>query len=555
MLRFLDSLALARLLRQGSRRFNLEMVVLVGLAGLSNAAVLAIINNAAANATNATENGRMLVLFLVTIVLYVVSQRFILFATTGEVEKLLGDIRVRIADSIRRTDMQALDYMGREEIFGVISRETQNISQGATAIALAVQSATMVVFAVGYLAILSKTAFVITVGISALAIVHHMARVKVLNQMLGDAQRRENEFLALLNHLISGFKEVRLRRARSDDLYREMRVVSDSVQSVKVRTSNEFSSHYIFSQVMFYGLLAAIVFLLPRIGTEYSQVVMKLTAAVLFIIGPLSAVVGTVPVFSSANVSAQNVFDLEERLAAVASPERNGAADASAATTLKRIELKHVVFQYPDRGTGSVFRLGPIDLQVNAGEILFLAGGNGSGKSTLLKVLTGLYHPQSGAILADGTLVTQENAGWYRSHFAAVFSDYHLFDKLYGLSQVPPERVRELLQMLRIADKTSFENGRFTTLDLSQGQRKRLGLLVALLEKRPILVLDEWAADQDPGFRKFFYEEMLPELRKEGHTIVAATHDDRYFDCADRVVELEYGEFIATGKAPARKGR
>lgn len=547
MLRALDSLALTRLLRRGSRRFNLEMAGLVLVAGLANAAVLAIINAAAANASNEAENGRMLTLFALAIVIYVVSQRFILHVSIGEVERLLGEIRLKIADRLRRTDLETLEHMGREEVFGVLARETQNISQAAATLAMATQSGMMVVFAVGYLAILSKTAFFITVGLASAAIVHHLGRMKVLMQMLNDAQRKENDFLGLLTHLMEGFKEVRLRRARSDDLFRDMRVVSDGVEAVKVRTAREFSSHYIFSQVMFYGLLAAIVFLLPRISAEYSHVVLKLTAAILFIIGPLGSIVSAVPLFSAANVAAQNIFDLEARLESAAAPDRNGA-EAAAGAGFQRLELRRIVFQYPDRGTGSVFRLGPVDLELRAGEIVFLAGGNGSGKSTLLKVLTGLYHPQSGSVTLDGVLLTHDNAAWYRSHFAAVFSEYHLFDRLYGLSGVPAERVTELLQRMRISDKTAYQNGRFTTLDLSQGQRKRLALLVALLEQRPILVLDEWAADQDPAFRKFFYEEMLPRLRAEGRTIVAATHDDRYFGCADRVVELEYGEFVAVPK-------
>jgi putative pyoverdin transport system ATP-binding/permease protein len=180
--------------------------------------------------------------------------------------------------------------------------------------------------------------------------------------------------------------------------------------------------------------------------------------------------------------------------------------------------------------------------------MLFIVGGNGSGKSTLLRILTGLYHSQSGSITMDGTLISQETAVWYRSHFAVVFSEYHLFDRLYGLGNVPAERVNEMLQLMQLTDKTAYKNGRFTSLDLSHGQRKRLALLVALLEDRPILVLDEWAADQDPPFRRFFYEELLPQLKQQGKAIVAVTHDDKYFDRADRVVKMEYGEFVSSGR-------
>lgn len=544
MLRSLESFALVRLLRRGSTRFNLEMAALVVFAGLANAGVLAIINAAAENASNDVENGRMLGLFLVTIALYVYAQRFILFMSVTEVEAILNGIRVEVAERLRRTDLEALEHMGRAEIFGMVARETQNISQAASAIAMALQMTMMVAFSMAYLAILSKTAFVITAAMSAVGIMLHLRRMKGLLAMLGEAQQKENEFLGLLTHLIDGFKEVRLRKARSDDLFRDLANVSYTVQDVKSRTGREFSAVYIFAQVMFYALLAAIVFLLPRISAEYTTVVLKLTAAILFIIGPLGSIVGSIPVWSAANVAAHNIFDLEARLAAASAGDRAGRPEAVPPARFSRLELKRVVFEYPDRGKGSVFRLGPVDLEARAGEILFIVGGNGSGKSTLLKALTGLYHPQSGSITLDDTLLSHDNSVWYRSHFAAVFSEYHLFDRLYGLAEVPAERVQALLTTMQIADKTAFENGRFTTLDLSHGQRKRLALLVALLEDRPILVLDEWAADQDPPFRRYFYEELLPSLKREGKTIIAVTHDDKYFGIADRVVKMEYGEFV-----------
>ncbi len=544
MFQFLTTQPLARLLRRGSQRFDLEMAFFVAFSGLANAGLLAIINAAAENASNQAANDRLLALFAITIGLYVFAQRFILITSITEVERILGGIRVRVADDVRKADLESLEHLGRSEIFGVVARETQNISQAASTLVMATQALMMVTFSVGYLAILSKTAFVITVAVCGVGILLHLQRAQALTRMLGQAQRKENEFLALLTHLLDGFKEVRLRKARGADLFQHLRAVSGAVEAVKVESGREFSSHFLFSQLLVYGLLAAIVFLLPRVSPEYSGVVLKLTAAVLFIIGPLGSIVNAVPIFSAANVAAQNIFDIEAQLTASSVANQNGRPEAPPPAPFSRIRMQRTVFQYPDRGTGSVFRLGPIDLDVNAGEMLFVVGGNGSGKSTLLKALTGLYHPQSGTLTMDDTLVSADTATWYRSHFAAVFSEYHLFDRLYGLGEVPAERVSELLALMQISHKTAYEGGRFTTLDLSHGQRKRLALLVALLEDRPILVLDEWAADQDPPFRQFFYETLLPRLKRDGKTVIAVTHDDKYFHVADRVVKMEYGEFV-----------
>jgi putative ATP-binding cassette transporter len=434
--------------------------------------------------------------------------------------------------------------VGRSEIYGTVSRETEKISQAATQLVVAAQAAVMVCFTLVYLASLSATAFVLTLVMAWIILLIHFRKASELGSLLMDAERKETAFLESVTHLLDGFKEVRLNRDRRTDLFQQIQRVSIAVEDVKRRSFTGFASHYLFSQVAFYGALAGIVFLLPRLGVTYSDVVIKLTAAILFIIGPIGMIVNSVPVYSAANVAATNITALERRLAEWDAVDDEGRAEGAPAAV--GLDLRRVSFHYPERGHGNGFALGPIDLSIAPGEIVFIMGGNGSGKSTLLKILTGLYPPQSGALLLNDTLLTTETAAWYRSHFAAVFSDYHLFDRLYGFRKIAPDRVTALLKRMQIEHKTTFEDGRFTNLDLSAGQRKRLALVVALLEDRPVLVLDEWAADQDPGFRRFFYEELLQELKRRGKTIIAATHDDRYFHAADRVVKMEFGEIVRT---------
>jgi putative pyoverdin transport system ATP-binding/permease protein len=537
----LASIPLIRLLQRGSTKFDRQLVALVVVSGLASAGLLAIIN-AAANGADQENQGRLLATFALTLAVYIYAQRWILFTAITEVERLLNDIRVRIADRIRQTELEALDQVGRAEIFGIVSRETQNISQAASTLITALQSLMMVFFSISYIAILSKTAFFITVGMIWLGLLLHFRGASELSVLLNAAQQKENEFLRGLTHLLDGFKEARMSRPRSADLFQHVRAISAAVADVKTKAGTRFSAHYVLTQAMLYGLMASIVFLLPRLSPSHADVVPRLTAAILFVIGPLTAIVGAVGLYSTANVAALNIFSLEERLEQSTSTDLEGRPDAPTPATFSTIELRHTLFQYADRGKGTTFRFGPIDLAINAGQIVFIVGGNGSGKSTFLKLLTGLYHAQSGAIVMDGTLVTPDTASWYRSHFSPIFGDYYLFDRLYGLGPVSPERVNELLKMMRIEDKTTFHEGGFTNLDLSSGQRKRLALIVALLENRPILVLDEWAADQDPQFRQYFYEVILPDLKRQGKTIIAATHDDRYFGTADRVLKMEYGE-------------
>ena len=190
--------------------------------------------------------------------------------------------------------------------------------------------------------------------------------------------------------------------------------------------------------------------------------------------------------------------------------------------------------------------LGPLDLAFRRGETVFLSGGNGSGKTTLAKLLTGLYGPTAGEIRVDGAPVGAAGREAYRQMFSAVFWDFHLFEALLGLDRPElNEEARDRLERLGLGRKLAVADGRFSTLDLSAGQRKRLALAVAWLEDRPVCLLDEWAADQDAGWKEVFYRELLPELKARGKTLFVISHDDRFYDAADRLVRLEEGRVVA----------
>jgi len=214
------------------------------------------------------------------------------------------------------------------------------------------------------------------------------------------------------------------------------------------------------------------------------------------------------------------------------------------------VNLQKVVFTYAaNESRSEPFSLGPIDLTLSAGELVFVIGGNGSGKSTFVKVLVGLYRPQQGVISLGGATIDDQNTDWYREHFAVVFSDFHLFDQLLGMDEAHVSSlVPTYLSRLQIDHKVTVTDRRFSTIDLSQGQRKRLALLTAYLEDRSVYVFDEWAADQDPQYREVFYRQLLPELRSRGKCVVVITHDDRYFHLGDRVVKLEDGHIVEAWK-------
>jgi putative ATP-binding cassette transporter len=223
--------------------------------------------------------------------------------------------------------------------------------------------------------------------------------------------------------------------------------------------------------------------------------------------------------------------------------EKEALLGQKASPEWRSIELAGVAHSYRRENTQGDFTLGPIDLNIKPGELVFLTGGNGSGKTTLAKLITGLYAPESGTIYLDGKAVTDESRDEYRQYFSMVFTDFFLFDTLLGLeSPTIDEKAQGYLEKLELDHKITVRDGVLSSTDLSQGQRKRLALLTAYLEDRPIYVFDEWAADQDPVFKEVFYRHLLPELKAKGKTVLAITHDDRYYSLADRVVKLYYGK-------------
>jgi putative ATP-binding cassette transporter len=265
--------------------------------------------------------------------------------------------------------------------------------------------------------------------------------------------------------------------------------------------------------------------------------------------------VQSIPVLLNANASADRIVQLENALRATVSSQQR---EIPAVKRFDEIEMRKISFRYVDRFSEAAFKIGPIDFTLRPGELVFITGGNGSGKSTFLRVLAGLYPPDSGEIILDGKHITDANRDEYRALMSAIFFDYHLFRRLYGVPDAEPGEVDRLLNLFRLADKTGLVDGEFRTLELSGGQRRRLALIVSLLEKRPILLLDEWTAEQDPEFRRKFYDELLPDLMKAGATVVVITHDDRYLDELNlpaRRIRMDEGRIVQqlTIKGTTRK--
>ncbi|MGN7610520.1 cyclic peptide export ABC transporter [Magnetococcales bacterium HHB-1] len=521
-----------------------RLIFLAILSGIANGILLAIINHAADLANqDIWVQLQSFALYIVVLLLFIYTKKYTLAQAVLYIEEILRDVRMRIANKIRHTELLFIENTGYAYIYNRLSQDTILISQSANVVFASLQAAIMLVFAMFYIAWLSWDGFLITVVAIAFGIsIFIQRRRKILND-LNTAIEEEVLFFETLNHSLSGFKEVKINWQKNQMLYEHQSKTADNVQNLKSSVGVHAVTVMIFSQVFFYILIATIIFVWPRLESIPQTTVIKLTASVLFIIGPMDLLVGSLPLFMKSDVAVDHLRALEKMI-----------DDASQKTTLSeqkptpfhfdKIAFKDVRFHYEDSEGIPTFSIGPVNFTLNNNEILFIVGGNGSGKSTLLKTLVGLYYPKGGTIHVDQTLLTPYNYERYRELFSTIFTDFHLFDRLYGLEDIDPDKVNQMIHTMGLENKTHFHNERFSNIQLSTGQRKRIAYIAATLEDKTIYMFDEWAADQDPTFRQYFYETLLPDLKAQGKTIIAVTHDDKYFYAADRVLKMEEGQLI-----------
>ena len=522
-----------------------KLLFMASLGGISTAAILAAIN-----AGMQTGKGASLwaaTLFLISLFLFIKTQYYVTITTTAEIEAIIHKLRLRVIDRVRRSELLAVERIGRSRIVAATTSDTAVLTQASNMLCFTVQGAVLIFFVAIYVAFLSIAAIVMTIFIVAIAstIFHYKNRRLVAEKQ--KSAEWEGHLFDRLTDFLDGFKEVKLNSARSTDLFDDAIDVSRTAANIKIKSQAETFRMIVTSQISMYVLLGAVVFIAPQFSASLGgSSLTQTTTALMFVVGACFGLVQSIPVLMNANAAADRIEKLEADLQATVT-----AADPSEIKVMKhfgKIEMRRIMFHYIDRFSEAAFHIGPLDFTLKSGELVFITGGNGSGKSTFLRVLAGLYPPDSGEIMLDGVRVNDATRDSYRSLMSAIFFDYHLFKRLYGIPEPDPGEVDRRLTQFRLADKTTLSNGEFSTLDLSGGQRRRLALIVSLLEKRPIFLLDEWTAEQDPEFRRKFYDEMLPEMLEAGATIVAITHDDRYLDelkLPARRIRMDEGQIVA----------
>lgn len=526
-------------------RVILVLVIMAGIiGGASTTAFLAVINTAITNRTASWTNVLLsfIAIALVGIACRVASQMLLTRFTIGAVFEL----RMQLCRQILAVPYRKLEESGSHRLFAALTEDLPTIIGALTSIPVLCTQVAIVVCSAIYLAWLSWPVFlVLAIFMGVGTFLYQMATKRGLRH-LKIAREEWTELLRHFRGLIDGTKELKLHRERRIDfLSRSLGATSASLRHHRIKSSNTFIFADFWVQIVVTSVLGLLLFGLPAIRSLDVHVLTGYTLVFFYMLGPIQGVLGSLPGLGQANIAVTKVEELGLLLASNAS-EADSIPARDRTSNWKRLELVGVTHSYHREREDGSFILGPINVTIHPQELVFITGGNGSGKTTLVKLLAGLYHPEAGEIRLNDEVITAKNRDNYRQHFSVVFSDFYLFDSFFGM--ISPDldaQALDYLIQLQLDHKVQVTDGKLSTTELSQGQRKRLALLTAYLEDRSIYVFDEWAADQDPQFKEIFYYQLLPDLKARGKTVIVISHDDRYFHVADRIIKLDYGKHVS----------
>ncbi|MBE9088648.1 ATP-binding cassette domain-containing protein [Microcystis aeruginosa LEGE 11464] len=578
---------------------HITIAIVAGLvSGVGNALLISLINREVheGHAVNALQYFSILAIFI--IVTSMISQFMLIFLS----QNAIYELRVKLSKNILSSPLEHLERLKENRLLVSFTDDVHTLTHAVASVpSICVDFATVVGCFV-YFAWLSNALFILTIASTVSAIWFVQTILNKAERLFFKSREEEDTLFKHFQALMSGIKELKLNQSkRQAFMERELQSSAVQLRQLNTKAMKRFAIANGFGQLSQFLSLGFILFILPL----FLNIPLTMLAAYVligtFIALPMQNLLNRIPELVRGNIALRKIermklslSSLSEADTLVLSISPSCQLQFQAVTYLYHPELppfppegfpeghppfppeglsqgfahslpplapespsserklipfpSHPPYSQkgnpppPPRADEKGFLLGPISFSWQPGELIFIIGGNGSGKSTLAKLITGLYPPLSGAIYLNGKRITQDNVEWYRQHFSAIFYDFYLFDSFLGCDRPNlDQEVENYLMQLQLAHKVTVKNGVLSTTELSQGQRKRLALLTAYLEDRPIYVFDEWAADQEPRFRELFYKQILLQLKERGKIVIVISHDERYFHLADHIIKLDYG--------------
>lgn len=488
-----------------------------------------------------TINITYVLIFAGVILLFVLTRRTLAVAIVNLSQKLFWDLRMQVLQLVLHANYQQLTCR-RPRVHTAMVNDVSVLMEASLSI---IQFSTSTILALScfvFLASVSLPLFFITLVIALSGIsVYHFSSGRNRLQFIG-SRTLENKFQETFISILDGFKEIFIDPAKGQFIYEhQVKAIARKSYASNKKAFTGYINNQITGQVLFYVLISAILLVFSIIWKVRPANTVTFIFTLLYLLGSIESIMVLLPGIVRAGVASSHLSELKNELEAAGFsnpvPEVRIPRDE-----FDRLQVINLAFRYGQ--DSKAFGVGPVNMEVRKGDVVFIYGGNGSGKTTFIHTLIGLCLPTAGRVRLNEMEIDEDNYAFYRTVFSVVFSDFYLFSELPQVDCPDKEKWDYYVRLFELEGKVQLEGRRYTTTELSTGQRKRLALIAALLEERPVLVLDEWAADQDPYFRKKFYTEIIPLLKKEGVTIIAVTHDDAYYYCADKLYKMDYGYLI-----------
>lgn len=467
-----------------------------------------------------------------------------------------NELNLSIFDKLRFSSFQEFQKLGEDKVRTAMT-DVSTLQKFPQSFIESFNAAIMVVIGVVYLFIINAIgASLILLALVVLASVYYFRSISIEND-LNKARDLANVYQDNVNDFLRGYKEMKMSTKRSDVIYNNY--LKENRGKVKDLTIIALTKHLVnelMANYAWYLGIGIILFVLPAAIVISKDANVTFMVTLLYLLGPVNVVVSSIHDFTTMKVAVNRLKIFNKVINASENIALGHGDMTDFNLEFESIRFDNVTFEYRNEEKGEVFKLQPLNLTIEKGESIFITGGNGSGKSTFIQLLTGLYTPTSGNIYLNEQKVHKENYAYYRDQISCIFTDNYLFSENYNnfdFTEVGTD-LEALVNKMELDGIFAYdrETGRVKT-KLSKGQQKRVALIYSLLEKKDLIILDEWAAEQDPVFREYFYRTIIPELKEMGKTLVAVTHDDAYFDCAERTLKFNFGSIIEDTKFSTEK--
>ena len=476
--------------------------------------------------------GLSVILFVSTIVSFILTNKL--------VQEIIINLRINLSKNIIACPLEHIESVGSYKLLAVLTEDIDTISGNASTLSMFFVNIGILLGCIIYLVLLSIPVAISIVVFLVLGTSIYQKISQFASYYLKEARELQDNLFQNFQIVTEGTKELKINRERRNNFFeQDLQTTAMSYKKSFLNSMNIYALAMGWANVFLFIPIGLILFVFPKIDVFQNTDLYTLILIFIFLQNPVKGILGNLPQFNQASISLEKIESLNLLL-------KNEAKKSDLIINSKLnfnwnyIELNNVSYTYNVDNLQNEFTIGPINFKFLQNQIVFIIGKNGTGKSTLIKLITGLYIPTEGKIMVDSIPITNKNREEYRQNFSAVFSDFYLFDSLINLDNNEVDRLSEkYLKKLQLDNKVHVKNRKISTTALSQGQRKRLALLIAYQENRPIYIFDEWASDQDPKFREIFYTQLLPELKAQGKTVIAVSHDDQYFHIADCLLDLD----------------